>query len=92
MVDTSIKEKIKKLLRVAENDAATEGEIDNAVRAARALMLKHSIEVGDVKEKESDGYTSHYAFVGAKSLLLGEAAGSVRKQANRDVCAAIRHP
>lgn len=43
-----IKERIRKLLNLAADDGAAEGEIDNALRAARRLMLQHQIGEDDV--------------------------------------------
>jgi hypothetical protein len=43
-----VKERIAKLLRVAKDDAATQGEIDNAIRAARYLMMEYHVEEADL--------------------------------------------
>lgn len=53
MIDSNVKSLLKKLFAVAENDASTDGEIDNALRAAKVLMAKHQIERDDVFEDES---------------------------------------
>lgn len=45
MSDQTIHEKIKKLLRLANNSGATEAEAANAMQMASALMLKHNISV-----------------------------------------------
>lgn len=42
-----VKDRIRKLLNVAENDAASQGEIDNAVRAARNMMHAYNLEEDD---------------------------------------------
>lgn len=42
-----VKDRIRKLLNVAENDAASQGEIDNAVRAARNMMHAFNLEEDD---------------------------------------------
>ncbi len=44
-----IREKIRKLLNLAENDAAMGLEIDNAIRMARQLMVEHNISEGEVR-------------------------------------------
>lgn len=43
-----IKDRIRKLLSVASNDAAASGEIENAMRFAQALMAQHHIDEEDV--------------------------------------------
>ena len=43
----SVKKTIRDLLNLARNDAATEGEIDNAIRFARRLMDRHHIDEDD---------------------------------------------
>lgn len=48
------KDKIRKLLRVAENDAATDGEIENAMRAAQALMHAYHLSEEEVKNQPED--------------------------------------
>lgn len=54
MIDAAIKDKLKKLFRVAENDASTDGEIDNAMRAAKILMARHQIERDDIFDGEDE--------------------------------------
>jgi len=51
MDTTRIKEKIRKLLNLAEDDGAMEGEINNALNFARRLMLQHNISEEDIKQK-----------------------------------------
>lgn len=41
-------DKIRKLLALAANEAATEGERDNAMRMAHGFMAKHNIEMAQV--------------------------------------------
>jgi len=61
-----IKDRIKNLLNLAENDGAMDGEVDNALRFARRLMLKHNLDEADVKdaqgahEKAADYETTEY--------------------------------
>lgn len=52
-----IKDRIRKLLNTAADDAATEGEVDNALRAARALLFAHHLEESDLEEDEERGVT-----------------------------------
>lgn len=48
-----VKDRIRKLLAVAGDDAATPGEKSNAMRFASAMMRKHNLERNDV-ENESE--------------------------------------
>lgn len=48
-----VKDTIRKLLNLAANDAATEGEVNNAVRFARKLMLQHQLSEDDCTETET---------------------------------------
>jgi hypothetical protein len=45
-----VKDKIRKLMNVAKNDAASEGEIENAIRAAQALLMKHQLSEDEIGE------------------------------------------
>jgi len=63
-----VKSRIRQLLRVAENDASTEGEIRNAMRFAQNLMQRHSIERDDLGE---DDDTSRIRFTRARVFLNG---------------------
>lgn len=49
-----IKERIRKLFNLASNDAAAEGEITNALKAAHELMLAHQLSEDDVAAEEQD--------------------------------------
>ena len=50
-----VKDTIRKLLNLAANDAATEGEVNNAIRFARKLMLEHQLNEEDCQPgDESD--------------------------------------
>jgi len=49
-----VKDTIRKLLRLAENDAATEGEIDNALRFAHRLMTRHFLTREDIGDLNQD--------------------------------------
>ena len=43
-----VKDRIRKLLNLAENDAASEGEINNAINFAQRLMQEHHLTKDDV--------------------------------------------
>lgn len=45
------KDLVRKLLATAGDDAATEGEIDNALAMARRIMLKHNFGEGDIPKE-----------------------------------------
>jgi hypothetical protein len=45
----TIKDKIRKLLNLAGNEGAFDGEVDNCLRLARKLMLKHNIKEDEVR-------------------------------------------
>lgn len=68
---------IRKLLNVAKNDAATEGEINNALNSARALMKRYHLNEEDVSENEDDlkrkirNAEKGQVFVSIKSKLYG---------------------
>ena len=47
------KDRIRKLLNLAHDDSAAEGEIDNALRFARKLMLMHNLTEDDVAQVEA---------------------------------------
>lgn len=53
-VDDRIIERIQKLLRLANNDAASEGEIENAMAFARKLMDEYDIAEHSIILEESD--------------------------------------
>lgn len=55
-----IKNRVRKLLRLAEDDAATEGEIDNALRMARRLMIKHQFDQKDVAADDADRFAGFH--------------------------------
>lgn len=42
--------KIQKLMNLANNDAASEGEVDNALRQAEALMRKYAIDMAEAMQ------------------------------------------
>lgn len=51
-----VKDRIRKLLNVAKDDAATQGEVENAVRFARSLLNKHHLDESDLIEEPADQY------------------------------------
>lgn len=48
-----IKDRIRKLFRVAEDDAASQGEIDNAMRAAQALLYAHQLDEAELMKDDT---------------------------------------
>lgn len=58
-VDTEkVKDLVRKLLNVTRDDAATEGEIDNALRFAKGLMDKHHMDEEDLVQEPEDQWKS----------------------------------
>ena len=53
MSEERILDKVKKMLAIANNSAATEGERDNALRMAHALLAKHNLSMENVHEREA---------------------------------------
>ncbi len=51
-MEEKIIDKIKKLLALANNSAASEGERENALRMAHNLLVKHNLEMKDLQEHE----------------------------------------
>lgn len=49
-----ILERVRKLLALANDDAATEGERDNALRMAHATLMKHQLTLEDLDQHERD--------------------------------------
>ena len=49
-----VKDKVRKLLAVAANDAAQGNEIENALKAARTLMQAYHLEEGEIGEGETE--------------------------------------
>jgi len=50
----NVKDTIRKLLNLAENDGAADGEIDNALRFARRLMHQHHLSEEDIDRSDPD--------------------------------------
>ena len=61
-----MKDKIRKLLALASDPNASDGERDNASRMAARLMAKHDIDLADLEEE---------ALKAQFDLIQGEAAG-----------------
>ena len=53
MLDDKIKQRLRALFNTAENDASAEGEIDNALRAAKIMMDLHQVSRDDVFQDEA---------------------------------------
>ena len=49
MTQSRIKDRIRKLLNLAGDDAATDAEVESAMRHARRLMLEHSLTEDEVR-------------------------------------------
>lgn len=72
-----IKDKLAKLLRLGENTAASQGEIDNALTMAAAMMAKHNLTRDDIDLSEADpiariAYGRHFAFSRGSRLTTWE--------------------
>lgn len=51
-----VKDRVRKLLNLAHDDAAAEGEIDNALRFAKQLMDEHHLSEDDLSQEPEDQY------------------------------------
>ncbi len=72
-----IKDKLAKLLRLGENNAASDGEIDNALTLAAAMMAKHNLTRDDIDMTQADpiarvSYGRHFAFSRGANLATWE--------------------
>lgn len=47
-IKEKILDKVRKLLALSEDQGASEGEIENALRMAQQLMMKHNIDSGEI--------------------------------------------
>lgn len=54
MTEERIVQRIRKMLALANDAAATEGERDNALRMAHALLVKHNLSLDEVEQKTRD--------------------------------------
>ena len=57
----SVKDNIRAMLRLAANDAAAQGEIDNALMFAKRLMNKHNLEECDLNEDDTIAFDAETA-------------------------------
>lgn len=57
-----ILERVRKMLALANDEAATEGERDNALRMAHNLLMKHQLSMEDVENhaKDKDDPRGHF--------------------------------
>lgn len=53
-VELSAIEKIRKLLEFSVENGATEGEVENAIKLAQRLMMKHNLEQKDIEITSKD--------------------------------------
>lgn len=68
-----VKKTIRDLLNLAENDAATEGEINNAITFARRLMDAHHLEADDCVERPTeDSFDRQAVFGNSGNLVIWE--------------------
>lgn len=67
---SDIRDKIRKLLAVATNSGATEGEAANAMSMASALMARHGIEEGECIERKADHGVSGAVFRFDKAMPM----------------------
>lgn len=51
---SAVIEKVRKLMEFSLENGATEGEIENALKLAQRLMIKHNLEQGDIGMTELD--------------------------------------
>lgn len=54
MSEEKILSRVRKMMALAENEAASEGERDNAVRMAYKLLAKHNLTMVDVEMKAAE--------------------------------------
>lgn len=47
-------DKVRKLMEFSTENGATESEVENALKLAQKLMLKHNLEMGDIKSTVND--------------------------------------
>lgn len=68
-----VKDTVRKLLNLAKNDAAYEGEIENAVKFAQKLMAQHNLSEKDLIEKSvSREMAKAYAWGNGRKLVTWE--------------------
>lgn len=74
-----IKEKLAKLLRLGEDNAASEGEIQNALHLATQMMAKHQLTRADIDMAAADPIAKvalgrHFAFCKGATLTTWESS------------------
>jgi hypothetical protein len=67
----SLEDKVAKLLRLAQNDGATEAEATAAMAAAQKLAYKHGLELASISLEESNG-TEHTLRVESDYIRIEE--------------------
>jgi hypothetical protein len=71
-IDT-IKDTVRKLLNLAKNDAAYDGEVENAIKFAQKLMAQHNISEADLIEAStSREMSSTFAWGNGRTLCSWE--------------------
>lgn len=63
-----VKDTIRKLLNLARNDAAAEGEINNAIRFARRMMNQHNLSEEDLAENPEQSFREQMGAVGSATM------------------------
>lgn len=81
----SVKARIRKLLQLAENDAATDGEISNAIAFAQRLMAEHHLSEEQVKEGDPVNLHAVQADLEKLTMLRLAAFGQGEKLASWEV-------
>lgn len=70
---TKIKDTIRKLLAVANNSGATEGEIDNALRFAKQMMVLHHLSEDDlVLDQHNHAQAARKEYADVRSYSFGK--------------------
>jgi hypothetical protein len=67
-----VKERIRLLLNVANNSGSTDGEIDNALRFAKQMMLAYHLEEQDLKDSDPHTKAAQLEFEQSKTFSLGK--------------------
>ena len=63
-VDDKVLERLQALLRLAQDGGATEAEASLAMERAHSLLLKHGLEMADVKGDGQDGGVEEFLYDG----------------------------
>lgn len=59
-ISDKVMESLRKLLRLADNEAATPGEVQNAMAAAKRLALRHNLDLASVDVTDTSDSTSKF--------------------------------